>query len=55
MVTSNNSSSTNQRYKRRIFEVIIAVVIIGLAALLCINLKKIVIRHILKTIELRKG
>jgi hypothetical protein len=57
MPTSDNSSSSGQRNqkatRRIIIEVIIAVVIIGLAALLCISLKKLVIHRIFKAIELK--
>ncbi len=58
MKTSNNTSSSNQRSKkatkkRRIIEIIIAFVILVLAGILCLSLKKLIINRIFKTIELK--
>jgi len=59
MEDNNNNSSNIQRNKkatkRIIVEVIIAILIIVPAILLCLNLKKILLNRIFKTVELKPG
>jgi hypothetical protein len=50
---SSNAQEKKQTRKRIIVEVVIAILIIGAAIFLCVNLKKIVINRIFKVIHLK--